>query len=119
MLLRLLRLLLLTGALLGVLLPQASAALATFDPFGLRAVVICTGHGLETLVLDRDGNPVERSPGPPHHCLLLDATDTARPPVLPVPAETVPAVRIGAAHVAPIVPARAAHDAAPRAPPRA
>ncbi len=111
-----LRLLLVLGVLTGIVLPKSSAALAQLGLISGQVLVICTGTGLETIVLGEDGDPVETRHSA-HPCLLVHATDTSTP-VLP------PLVRahfasltfqpVGSAE-APGFPHR--HDARPRAPP--
>ncbi|OCX64579.1 hypothetical protein BFP70_11140 [Thioclava sp. SK-1] len=81
MVLRILRCLLVLSVLLGVALPKSSAVLA--EVIGAQTVVICTGTGLEVLVLDANGTPIERQSAPAHHCLLHHATDTAVAPNIP------------------------------------
>jgi hypothetical protein len=60
---------------LGLLLPRMSAAIALVAPGG-EVVVICTGTGLQTLIIDADGNPVPVSMHA-DHCLLAHAADTS------------------------------------------
>ena len=69
----------------GLLMPRVSAVVALVTP-GAATVVICTGSGLQTIIIDAEGNPV---PAPlshqPDHCLLSHVADTSAR-VLPEPA---------------------------------
>lgn len=64
-------------AMLGILMPKVSAAVATLAP-SVETVVICTGDGLRTIRIDPDGSPVPISHHA-DHCLLTHAADTAVP----------------------------------------
>ncbi|SNR87246.1 hypothetical protein [Puniceibacterium sediminis] len=112
------RLFLLLGVLTGIVLPKSSAVLAELGLISGQVLVICTGDGLQTLVLDRDGNPVEIKHNA-HPCLLVHATDTAAAiALLPVAADLVPSdTMLRADAVAP--PRAPGLDARPRAPPAA
>ncbi len=70
------RLLLLLGVLVGIVLPKSSVALAQLGLIDGQVLVICTGSGFQTLVLDKGGTPVGSSHAA-HPCLLVHATDTA------------------------------------------
>lgn len=61
---------------LGIILPQASAALAGLGLADGRAVVICTGDGLRTIHINDDGEPVEISHDA-EFCALVYAADTS------------------------------------------
>lgn len=80
-----LRLILLLGVVLGVVLPKTSAALVGAGMIQTNVVVICTGHGLQEILLEADGRPTDApriiKDAP---CLLVHALDGAVPP--PVPA---------------------------------
>lgn len=82
--------------ILGLLLPRISAAVALATP-GADLVVICTGHGLQTLRLDPDGAPLPVGETRSDLCLLVHAADTAAravlPPVRVEPAEPAPWAR--------------------------
>ncbi|WP_372835768.1 hypothetical protein, partial [Puniceibacterium confluentis] len=82
MILRALRIVLCLGVLAGVLLPKTSVALVQLGLIRGQVLVICTGRGLETVVLDRDGRPVGISHAD-HPCLLTHAADTATAVLLP------------------------------------
>lgn len=76
---RLARLTLLALTILALLLPRVSAAVTLVAP-GARFVVICTGAGLETLLVDEAGVAVPLPPEAGHgpdHCILAHAADTA------------------------------------------
>lgn len=79
-----LRLCLLLGVILGVVLPKTSAALVDSGLVQANFVVICTGHGLQEILLDDEGQPTEPSQtvidAP---CLLVHALDGVVPPAVP------------------------------------
>lgn len=79
-----LRLILLLGVILGVVLPKTSAALVGAGMIQTNVVVICTGHGLQEILLDADGRPTEApqviKDAP---CLLVHALDGVVPPRVP------------------------------------
>lgn len=112
------RLFLLLGVLTGIVLPKSSAVLAELGVIRGQVLVICTSDGLQTLVLDRDGNPVEIK-HESHPCLLVHATDTAKAitPLLIEP-DLVPLDGMLRANVLAPNPAPGL-DARPRAPPLA
>ena len=60
---------------LGIVMPQASAALAGIGLAGGQIIVICTGDELRHVRIDQDGNPVEM-PDEVMFCALLHAVDT-------------------------------------------
>jgi len=72
---RLARSALIVLTILGLLMPRVSAAVALVMP-GSQSVVICTGDGMQTIVIDADGTPVPVSHRA-DHCLLSHATDTS------------------------------------------
>ncbi|WP_411836934.1 hypothetical protein [Paracoccus sp. ME4] len=78
-----LRLVLLLGVILGVVLPKSSAALAQLGLVDDRVVVICTGHGMQTITLSDDDRPL---PPQVHDapCLLVAPSDGAAPVAPPV-----------------------------------
>ncbi|MGJ8625778.1 MAG: hypothetical protein ACSHXB_02355 [Sulfitobacter sp.] len=55
----LLRSLLICLLCLGIVLPKATAALALIVPTNGQVITICTTTGIETIVLDANGTPVE------------------------------------------------------------
>ncbi|EYD72210.1 hypothetical protein [Limimaricola hongkongensis] len=115
---RILQLLVLIGVVLGVTLPQSSAALSAIRLIDARTVVICTGHGIEAITLDADGNPVEAGAKLPHHCLLVDAVGTAQPPRMPSrPVRAAPVATLSRIDGPAL--AWRGHDGQPRAPPPA
>lgn len=73
-----LRLFLLLGVILGVVLPKSSAALAQLGLVDDRVVVICTGHGMQTITLSPDDRP---APPQVHDapCLLVAPSDGTAP----------------------------------------
>jgi hypothetical protein len=82
---RILRLVLLLGVILGVVLPKTSAALADLGLSGGETVVICTGHGLQEISLSSEGTPA-KAPAPHEEapCLLVHALDSVSQAALPV-----------------------------------
>ncbi|SFB04132.1 hypothetical protein SAMN05421688_2456 [Poseidonocella pacifica] len=114
---RIFRFLCLIAVILGITLPQTSAALSAMAAPGAMTIVICTGNGLETLTLDDVGNPVEQAEKSAHHCLLMHAADTGRRVSV---GQRVPGWRhapgFASIEVA-TLPARGPHDGQPRAPP--
>lgn len=78
-----LRLFLLLGVILGVVLPKSSAALAQLGLVDERVVVICTGHGMQTITLSDDDRP---QPPQVHDapCLLVAPSDGTAPLAVPV-----------------------------------
>lgn len=115
---RFVRSLLLCLTILGLLAPRISAAVAWAAP-GVQAVVICSGHGLQTLYLDPDGNPVAAGETQPDLCLLVNAADTAVGPVLPpVPARIAGSPSRPGGHLSVLSDAQAARPP-PRGPPAA
>lgn len=69
--------LLVLAVILGIALPQVSAALAGLGLTDSRLLVICTGDGLRTIRIDENGEPVEVS----HDieiCALVHAADTSK-----------------------------------------
>lgn len=110
------RLFLLLGVLSGILLPKSSAVLAELGLIPGQVLVICTGEGLETLVLDRKGSPIKVSHDP-HPCLLVHAIDTAtaiQPKAVPATFVTVTSLLSRQAVASAKAPGE---DAQPRAPP--
>ncbi|MGY9047203.1 hypothetical protein P775_27945 [Puniceibacterium antarcticum] len=77
------RFLLVIGVLTGIVLPKSSVVLAELGLIRGQVLVICTGDGLQTLILNADGTPVEVTHNA-HQCLLVHATDTATA-ILPSP----------------------------------
>ncbi|QQA41603.1 hypothetical protein [Pelagovum pacificum] len=71
------RLLVLALLLAGLVLPKAGAALSVFGHG--TVIVICTGHGLETIRLGPDGEPIDEAPHV-EHCGLVHALDTGATP---------------------------------------
>ncbi len=61
---------------LGIVLPQASAALAGLGLLDGRLIVICTGDGLRTIRINDDGEPVETAQKV-DLCALVHAADTS------------------------------------------
>lgn len=106
------RALLLLLAILGLLAPRVSGALALVAP-DIRAVVICTGQGMMTLRLDAHGNPAQGI-DQPDHCVLAHAVEPpARAELAPLRAPVVAEVaRAGG----PLI--RAEGQRAARPPPR-
>ena len=79
-----LRLVLLLGVILGVVLPKSSAALADMGVIDDHAVVICTGHGLVEVSLDRRDTEKQNAATHDHVCLLVHALDHVATPMPPM-----------------------------------
>ncbi len=72
------RYLILALVALGIVVPQASAALAGLGLVDDRIMVICTGDGLRTVRINANGDPVEISEDA-EFCALSHATDAVSP----------------------------------------
>ncbi|QDY68493.1 hypothetical protein [Qingshengfaniella alkalisoli] len=77
---RLFKILAIAALVLSILLPRVGAALASTGLFGARMVVICTGEGLETILISEDGTPVQAN-AKFDKCAFLHVADTAIAPV--------------------------------------
>ena len=75
------RTILLIATILGILLPQGSAFLASMGLAKGQLIVICTGDGMRTIRLDDHGNPVETGEES-EFCALTHAAQTSMRPVL-------------------------------------
>lgn len=83
---------LLIGVMLGIVGPKSSALMAELGLIDARVIVICTGNGLETILLDANGNPVNAEPMRHDPCPLTDATQTPDFAALTAPFASLPAL---------------------------
>jgi hypothetical protein len=109
---RLPRTLLIVLTILSLVAPGLTGVAASATG-GAVTLVICTGDGLQTLVIGEDGVPIAADPHS-SHCLLAHAADTAVRPEATASAQ----VLLGAPAAAPMARTRVAERRAARPPPR-
>lgn len=78
---RVLRLFLLIGVVLGIVAPKSSVVMAELGLIDAQVIVLCTGHGLETITIGPDGAPIKQTQDSAP-CSLVHAADTVVPPNL-------------------------------------
>jgi hypothetical protein len=81
-----------------------------------QVLVICTGTGLETIILGADGTPIESS-HTSHPCLLVHATDTSTSVLPPIVRATFASLTFPSGDKTDAPGTLHRHDADPRAPP--